>query len=245
MVIKLLTLTLLSLQVSAFTGVISVLEAPIFKEETTTSQIISYYRKGKKLFIPNQVMNRNFLKIPTNDGSSGYLLRKHIYIYDLPINIQEKINQDSTDYREENPIREKWFNETTSYKQHYELNLNLILTPFRPFGIPQNINSSNESPPLGFSFNWFKHLNKNRNTYFLGLGLGVDSQELDIQAGSISYTQTNSRVSFETKIGYQILKTEKSSLNIFLGLNWHPFYSIEIQEDDSSFTLEGLSLIHI
>jgi hypothetical protein len=120
---------------NAFAGeaMVTVLEAPIFKEESQDSIIVQYVRMGEKIYIDNRdlrseteeglpekipgsettfpaISKKVFYKTLDKNGTDAYILGEHIkIIYNDFREFSDKLpEKDPTDYRITEPISEKY-----------------------------------------------------------------------------------------------------------------------------------------
>ena len=103
----LFTLLILSLQASALEGMITVLEAPVWKKPNASSTIVQYLRRGDTVtIVDTPVMNSNFVPIWDNLKNYAYIQAKHVKAFtaDSRELNTKSLNQDPTDYRMDEPI---------------------------------------------------------------------------------------------------------------------------------------------
>lgn len=88
-------------------GMITVLEAPVWKKPSESSTITQYLRRGDTVTIADlPVINSDFVPIWDSLTNTAYIHTKHLKIFTADAKeLQTKsLNQDPTDYRMDEPI---------------------------------------------------------------------------------------------------------------------------------------------
>lgn len=113
----------------AVDGVITVLEAPLFKEPNLKSEVVQWARKGETVFLHPEVIQIideeqevEFYKTLDRSGHTAFLSKDHVWITtdDKREFTQKFEKKDPTDYRINEPLPEKYpFIQPERYRAQY------------------------------------------------------------------------------------------------------------------------------
>lgn len=233
---------LINLKALAYDAVITVLEAPLFRKQNQNEKVIQYLRRGDILQIASgQNFSNKYLKTFDHAGREAWVLREHIFIYfeDQREKDQRQIDQDPTDYRNENPLLEDFTYSEKLSPSHWQLNLLLGNYSQGNYDLENQMIEDQVSLSYGIEGAWFKHLNTFTKTQFLGVKLKMIMGSRSLQFQNENSNENHYRIGLGASWGMELWRSEKSGIDFYLGILFYPLYHMGIQAYDETKNFTG------
>jgi len=257
-----------SLNLWAGEAMVTVLEAPIFKEESQESKIVQYARKGQVIYIDERELKpemdedfsetipykdssiaippsskKVFYKTLDKNGRDAFILGEHIkIIYKDFRELRDKISDsDPTDYRITEPISDKF---PFIKVNEPEFNLFFGLGPQRKISYPYSENIIYEEYQLrtgfGFNFFWGKNPNQSFNWGINGAFYNGNSRFM-LENETKTYEQLG-QFALGPQMKFKGLKSDRFEINYVLGINLN--YTRDLITQELNYGNEGERVFH-
>src|SRR5690554_1038203 len=261
-----LLLLLLPLKSFALDAVITVLEAPLFKEKDTSSFVIQYKRKGDIIKLHpslnadlryDHLKPKDFLEdekfaynedefIPTYDrlGNLAYVLRDHIFIYfeDERETRQIPLKKDPTDYRLQEPLPETYpLLKKTGYRAQ------LYASVYQPnnesYPYPSDVKNEGYTLPLGVTFNFLRRASFDiQDRLYFGITANFATHENSfILMANRQVEETSYKFGVGPVISYDAYKGTKRRVTIMTSILVNLFHQFDITQKDNKDQSESRS----
>lgn len=225
----LLLLFLLCQSAYSYDAIVIVLEAPLLKEPRLNSTVLQTFRKGARVYVPNEIGQGNDLPsfVQTYDrvGNVAYVPSKYIKLitnditeYKTPVSLAH----DPTDYRLEEPIPSTYPFDDTSFLRAS------LFASFAP-----NINSSyaynsayhqqSFTSEMGLKLNVTKKVSFDRwDRYYFGLTTSINTSGNTIQFDSGSHSkETSALIKAGPILTCDAYKTHRYRLTLGTGFTYN------------------------
>lgn len=235
---KLLAILLISFNALSYKAVVTALEAPLFKEQDSDSQVIQYFRKGDIITIHNADRFGRFYKTLTKTSDESYILKDHVHVYydDSRELDQAQPSFDNTDYRIPEPLPKDYpLIRPSGYRGQFYLSIG----SFNPesYDYEEAIQDSTNDSNISFSFLWSKGLEKDLSRrIFKGFLANVTNSASTFLFADSKSTEQNIKIGIGPYISYDVWKSDKYIFTLYSAflINFYDTIKVSIEEDEGS-----------
>lgn len=243
MVERILVILFFSLN-SAFAieGTITVLDAPVFAEQSEKSKILYYKRKGESIYLHDGSTPKQksmFYKTVLPSGRVGFILKEHaLIVFKDKREIGQKIIQfDHTDYRLPEPLDEDYpFKaEFSGYRGHFQLALgqpNIQAYPYKQRVLDSSFKLSKE---FNFIYTQRAKLDDFEDRVYFGAIGGFQVSTIEFVLTSQVAKQSLTTFYIGPYLSYEAYKGKKIGVSLYTNLQIHLYnnMSIELKDNDT------------
>ncbi|MGE3609102.1 MAG: hypothetical protein AB7I27_05905 [Bacteriovoracaceae bacterium] len=237
-------------QAYAIDAVITVLEAPIFKEKDIHSNVVQYKRKGDIIKVdpsllnteaPGADINDEFIATWDRQGNISYILSKHIYIYlENPKELeQKKASYDDTDYRLVEPLPKDYpFIRKGGLRAQMTLGVSLPYQANYPYS--NDIKAKGYSNPIDVNLTFSKRAPDHKDDrFYLGGTFNLRTFENEfLLFDNRSASEKGFRMGIGPFASYDAYKGEKDRIALYGSINFNFFNQLSINQSDQNLGSE-------
>lgn len=238
-----LLLFLFPLYSYALDGVITVLEAPLFKKKDESSFVVQYKRKGEIIKIHN-FQEGDFVQTFDRLGNVAYVLREHVFIYfeDEREIAQIPLKKDPTDYRLQEPLSETYpLLQKAGYRAQLYMSMSQPYHTSYPY--PQDVKNEGYSLPLGATFNFLRRATFDiQDRLYFGITTSFSTHKNEfILMSNNQVEETSYKFGVGPVISYDAYKGTNRRLTIMTSILVNLFHQFDITQKDQDNNSESRS----
>lgn len=224
-------------RVHAQSGTVTVLEAPMFQEPDSKSQVVQYARKGEDIYIHPKEFNRDkfsdlvnsretlkddtdFYQTLDNLGRNAYVLKEHIFLNyrDDRERDQKVISVDNTDYRPKEELPPNYpLIKLADYRG--QLNLGFARSFRQSYPYSEEINDQGAGIDTEINFNWANHVKWDQEKrLFFGGNILIGFHENNYSLENFTTTEKAFRMGVGPYLSYDMWRNKKYRLSASIAI---------------------------
>lgn len=243
--VRVFIVLLISFNLFAYKAVITVLEAPLFRQKDMNSHVIQYARKGDEIYIHKTDNSEEFFKTLTRTGDEAYILKDHVYVY---YESSRELDQfptehDDTDYRIPEPLPEKYpIRQLTGFRGQFFINFGSFNN--ESYNYDESVLDSSNDSYFSMHFLWSKEAELDLSKrFFFGAFFTVYNSTTTYLLANNKSTENNVKIGAGPYLSYDVWKNNKHMLTLFSSIQVYLFDRLTIEyANESNYKYSAISL---
>lgn len=218
-------------------GMITVLEAPFFREPTTDSSVIQYVRKGDTIYLHASVLNEDesgeFLRTKDKQGRDAWILRSHVHVWyeDYREAGQRTPRPDPTDYRLQEPLPERYpIADLTGLRGWVQVSLATPWTANYPYNEKVTAQGYGQQFEFATAVTWQREKDETKR-WFVGGIFAVRTSIADYVMINRRAEERWLRVGAGPLFSYDPYRAEKYRLTLYTSVLAYPYTTANIRQE--------------